>query len=204
MTDRIPGAPGQYKATVLPVEFDKMQSGEEFNLTIFRDDHPVVEGTPYSKVAVLPDELAAQICPELEDPTPADAFRALHERIYPVGSIYLSVLATDPSILFGGVWEQLQDRFLLGASATYSAGQTGGEAAHALTNEEMPVHTHNISQNGSGLIAGWSNNLDTTGGSTGALFIDYGTGMVADKTGGGQPHNNMPPYLAVYMWKRVA
>ena len=77
MTDRIPGAPGQFKAVVTEAELLKMQSGEEFTITMTRDDQPIVEGTPYSKAAVLPDTLAQSLCPEVADPTPADALAAL-------------------------------------------------------------------------------------------------------------------------------
>ena len=59
---------------------------------------------------------------------------------YPVGAIYISTISTSPASLFGGTWEQLKDRFLLGAGDTYAAGATGGEAAHALTVNEMPPH----------------------------------------------------------------
>lgn len=77
MTDRIPGAPGQYKATVTAAELEKMQNGEAFTITMTRDDQPIVEGTPYNKESVLPDDLAGSICPNVEDPAPADALRAL-------------------------------------------------------------------------------------------------------------------------------
>ena len=77
MTDRVPGAPGQYQAIITAAELAKLQSGEAFTITLTRDDQPITNGTPYSKAAVLPDELAAQICPEVEDPTPADALKAL-------------------------------------------------------------------------------------------------------------------------------
>lgn len=63
--------------------------------------------------------------------------------IYPVGSIYMSVNSTSPSTLFGGTWEQLKDKFLLGAGDTYSNGGTGGSASHTLTTDEIPSHTHN-------------------------------------------------------------
>lgn len=77
MTDRQPGAPGQYKAIIEAAELMKMQSGEQFVITLSRDDQPIVEGTPYNKASVLPDELAAVICPGVLDPTPADAFRGV-------------------------------------------------------------------------------------------------------------------------------
>ena len=77
MHDRVPGAPGQYKASVTAAELQKMQAAEAFTITLTRDDQPIAEGTPYNKAAVLPDEVAQAICPEVEDPTPADAFKQL-------------------------------------------------------------------------------------------------------------------------------
>lgn len=113
---------------------------------------------------------------------------------YPVGSIYLSVSSTSPSTLFGGTWQRIQDRFLLCAGSTYSAGSEGGEAEHTLTVAEMPSHTH-----------------AATGGETGTPGRRYFALTAASyastnvlSVGGNQPHNNMPPYLAVYVWKRTA
>ena len=116
------------------------------------------------------------------------------QTIYPVGSIYMSVNSTNPGTLFGGTWEQLKDVFLLAASSTYAAGSTGGEANHTLTIDEMPSHTHNIGAN-----SGFRDE------SSPYSYPHPGTKTKASgATGGGQPHNNMPPYLAVYMWKRTA
>ena len=80
MTDRLPGAPGRCKAVVTAEELQKMQSGNEFAITLRRDDQPILEGTPYSKAAVLPDAVAAALCPGADDPTPGDAFRALQSQ----------------------------------------------------------------------------------------------------------------------------
>lgn len=87
MHDRQPGAPGQYKAVVTTTELLKMQNGEQFTITMTRDDQPIVEGTPYSKAAVLPDDLADIICPDVADPTPADALRALQAAKAPASAI---------------------------------------------------------------------------------------------------------------------
>lgn len=133
--------------------------------------------------------------------------------VYPVGSIYLSINSTSPASLFGGTWEQLEDRFLLGAGSTYSAGNTGGESTHTLTESEMPEHFHNgittaillnsyrmcyvnAAARASGNAAYWSirQSLSTADGTTARTVT----------AGGGVAHNNMPPYLVVYMWKRVA
>lgn len=80
MTDRLPNSPGKYSAVVTGGELQKMQTGKPFAITLQLDDDPVREGTPYSKAAVLPDELAAKLCPETEDPAPKDAFRGLWEK----------------------------------------------------------------------------------------------------------------------------
>lgn len=77
MTDRIPGAPGQFQAVMTAEALTAMQEGLPFTITLTRDDQPVVEGTPYSKAAVLPEALGKALCPDIDDPTPADAFAAL-------------------------------------------------------------------------------------------------------------------------------
>ena len=119
--------------------------------------------------------------------------------MYPVGSIYMSVNDTNPATLFGGTWEQLEDRFLLGAGTTYTAGDTGGEAEHTLTIDEMPSHNHPYAYNGQ---------LSNTG-TQSVRLVAYDrqnayTGTPDGYRGGDQPHNNMPPYIVVYMWKRTA
>ena len=129
--------------------------------------------------------------------------------IYPVGSIYMSVNSASPASLFGGTWEQLKDRFLLGAGDTYSNGETGGTAEETLKTTQIPNHSHKIAR---GSTAGGTtsfpvNSISILDNSCQVLnepanrYISL-TGMNA--TNGGGSHNNMPPYLVVYMWKRVS
>ena len=118
------------------------------------------------------------------------------EAAYPIGSIYISTSNTDPKTLFGiGTWERIQDRFLLAAGGTYTAGETGGEAVHTLTIEEMPSHAHTGVRRSDDTISG----TGSTGTSSGSGSTVYRT----DPTGQGQAHNNMPPYLVVYVWERT-
>lgn len=118
----------------------------------------------------------------------------------PVGKLWASDDPTSPASIVGGTWERIKDRFILAAGDTYAAGSTGGEATHTLTVDEMPQHNHSI---------GWrySFSSDNTGYpqliSSGNIRVRYEETWSAN-TGGNQPHNNMPPYLAVYIWKRVA
>lgn len=124
--------------------------------------------------------------------------------VYPIGGIYMSVNSTSPASLFGGTWEQLQDRFLLGAGSAYSPGSTGGEAEHTLTVSEMPSHYHDLKK------ICWGGDKGASVTSDGDYLVYDGDsvsppeGTYIGNTGGGNPHNNMPPYLAVYMWKRVS
>lgn len=118
--------------------------------------------------------------------------------IYPVGSIYLSVSSIDPNLLFGGTWYQLKDKFLLGAGDIYNAGSVGGEAEHTLTTDEIPTHNHPLHFcDGTGPYA----SIPQGSGANEYYAIHPNT---IQNVGGSQPHNNMPPYLTVYMWKRTA
>lgn len=123
------------------------------------------------------------------------------DNVYPVGSIYMNVNSTNPGTLFGGTWEQIQGKFLLGMSSSYPAGSSGGEAKHTLTVSEIPTHTHSI--------IGYSASGNDYSGSDADLSFTYNNTMTgwAGRTasvGNSQAHNNMPPYLSVYIWKRIA
>lgn len=125
------------------------------------------------------------------------------QSVYPVGAIYISTAATNPSTLFGfGAWEQIKDVFLLAAGDTYASGSTGGEASHVLTENEMPAHRHKIAYpNASGEYGDAAIGYPTNSGTT----KTWGAEMCkTESVGGGEAHNNMPPYLAVYMWRRTA
>lgn len=115
-----------------------------------------------------------------------------------VNSIYISMSATNPSEIFGfGEWELIgKDRFLLGAGNKYEVGVEGGEETHTLTVEEMPSHSH-IFQ-----VTQWAERTGDIKDSGDTEYIDYEKNRQTQTTGGDQPHNNMPPYLAVYFWLR--
>ncbi len=115
---------------------------------------------------------------------------------WPVGSIYMSMIATSPATLFGGTWVQMENRFLLGAGSGYVAGATGGEAEHTLTGNEMPSHYHLLAMNQAGESEYW--------GPMCSAMQDGDMFNMTKPAGGDQPHNNMPPYIAVYMWRRTA
>lgn len=138
--------------------------------------------------------------------------KLLMDRVYPVGSIYLSVSPASPETLFGGTWERLEDVFLLAAGTKYPAGSTGGEAAHTLTVGELPSHKPKwkYSKGSQSVTVDQINQPGTAYpnvlGITMQLGGNYGSQGMAEfqNIGEDKPHNNMPPYLAVYTWKRIA
>lgn len=153
--------------------------------------------------------------------------------IHPIGSIYWSTDSISPATLFGGTWEQIKDTFILAAGSIYSAGSTGGEASHTLTVAETPAHTHtrgtmnitgvityitadsaNISNSGYPTTGAfrWSNEAYSQRASlasgTGSRDLNFDASRswtgATSSVGSGNSHNNMPPYLVAYCWKRVA
>ena len=150
-------------------------------------------------------ELFTKICQQISK-------QNIVNMIYPVGSIYISASSTSPATLFGGTWAQITGRFLLGTGApdantdtyfgsmsgvSWSAGlgSKGGQDYHTLTVDEMPSHTHRgMYSSGSG----------TSAGIAGVATNNWYANGYLENTGGGGSHNNMPPYLAVNIWKRTA
>ena len=163
------------------------------------------------------------------------------KKIYPVGSIYMSTVSTNPATLFGfGTWEAMPaGRVLLaqGKSSwgtTYNAGSTGGEATHQLTVGELPSHGHTASTDTININGGFRLDGTELGGTTSASGVfsigssftpskghgNSGGGSNAGRNinfnsthshkitinnvGEGQSHNNIQPYLTVYMWKRIS
>lgn len=137
--------------------------------------------------------------------------------LYPIGAVYISANSTSPASLFGGEWTQINGRFLIGTGAPENnddgtspgnydktLGSKGGEATHTLTVNESPAHTHTATVYG---ISSGSYTANTARlvykDNTTTGWISEGLSWV-NSTGGSQSHNNLPPYLAVYMWKRVS
>ena len=128
------------------------------------------------------------------------------DKMYPVGSIYMSVNPNPPPI---GTWKQLKNAFLYASDSlvTQTAETaTNGEASHTLTIAEMPSHGHAHSNGGGSFLTFYGNGSDTTNGFAGGNLWNGSKKKVTtiSNTGGGGSHNNMPPYMVVNMWKRTA
>lgn len=225
-------------------------------------DGASVDDMPLYHVLIT-DTVITSVTPVFTVLNSLDKVDEVISKVYPVGSIYMSVNDTDPGTLFGGTWQQIQGKFLLGASSGHSAGSTGGAETVTLSAGNIPAHTHTIpdhthtvpnhihtvpahTHTATASTAGvHSHNIRRTmnaaSGSARYAFegtadvfkptLDAGahthTITVASKaafnttssgtcttgsggsgntgsTGSGSAVGIMPPYLAVYMWKRTA
>lgn len=118
--------------------------------------------------------------------------------IYPVGSIYMSTDPTSPAVLFGGTWEQIKDRFIMAAGDTYAAGSTGGAKTVTLTKENLPNYALSKACLSAVTDCYGAKIEQLKWGTTGAWHGDMMLG------GSSQAFSILPPYLALYMWERVA
>lgn len=134
------------------------------------------------------------------------------DTIYPVGSIYMSMNSTSPATLFGGSWTKIENCFLLACSDTHPQGETGGSETVTLSQSQMPAHSHpeNMVFSEFG-VRNVAREVDPEGQGFGKYYEMPSTGSAGKSrylntasVGGGQAHENMPPYFAVYMWYRTA
>ena len=129
-----------------------------------------------------------------------------NKKKYPVGKIIMSTTNTNPSTYLGfGTWELWgSGRVPVGVDTEQtefnSSEKEGGEKTHTLTIQEMPSHMHDMADNDAGYYAGWGDRAGWCQASVHGNGGRFGTAYV----GGNQPHNNLPPYITCYMWKRTA
>ena len=137
--------------------------------------------------------------------------RDVFDMVYPVGSIYMSANDVDPSTLFGGTWERIQDKFLLSKGSTYSTlGGTGGSADAIIVS-----HSHNPSTTSQYFVTSTkdsANNTRVAYSSSGNRLVDGQTDTgnssfhhrkSTETKGESGTGKNMPPYIVVNVWKRT-
>ena len=134
---------------------------------------------------------------------------------FPVGTILMTMTNTNPSTYIGGTWVEINDVFLLAAGTSHPAGETGGSEEVALTVAQMPAHRHytiNMAHSESGVSPDYQHAVARYNNSNSTEYYRYqlngcsndANGGRTSPTGSGGAHDNMPPYLAVYTWKRTA
>lgn len=127
---------------------------------------------------------------------------------YPVGAIYTSVNSTSPALLFGGTWERLEDKFLLGANDA-NAGTMGGDSSHSHSSGTMRAQfaldgssSAKFHYKPTANAGAWTAEKLITVSSSTSSTTSRNAGIAVD--GDTTSASHMPPYLAVYMWKRTA
>lgn len=131
------------------------------------------------------------------------------QTVFPIGYIYMTTDGSfNPNNTFGGTWIRIKDRFLLADGDNYTNGDTGGESTHTLTVNELPSHKHYVvnSEKGKEWYLGKQGGAsqDSSQGISFTGTQGRNTTFETTEVGGGNSHNNMPPYLVVRVWKRTA
>lgn len=152
--------------------------------------------------SILPTECAPRYDMSVEEYV-SSLDNILVDLLHPVGSIYISVDPVDPMEIFGGIWEPYSTgRTLIGAgtytegstTVTYTVESEGGEYSHTLTVDEIPAHRHR--QYCAKKAYSGSKTYEYGGGTSGSY-------NALTAVGGGKAHNNVQPYIGVYIWKRI-
>ena len=192
-------------AAELKAKFDEADAVEKayLNNTLLPE---IEQGVAAEKVTLqglitaLGDTLRSEI---------AAAILADNKSKYYVGKIIIDTANVNPATYLGfGTWQYWgSGKVPVGVDAVdedfNEVEKTGGEKEHTLTTNEMPSHSHSIifpANPNSGSI--YNDGYFTGGGGNAAW--GYTFNKVTNSSGGGQPHNNMPPFITCYMWKRVS
>ena len=133
---------------------------------------------------------------------------------FPVGTILMTATNANPGTYIGGTWTAIEGSFLLAQSEDHPAGETGGAETVELTESNLPAHRHLIMNNSSADSTPTSGNTlaryDRSFGAREGEYYNLNTNSGeavwgrTSATGSGTAHDNMPPYVAVYVWKRTA
>lgn len=134
---------------------------------------------------------------------------ALVNAVYPVGSIYISVTNTNPSSLFGGTWAAFgTGRTLVGVDTTQNefntVQKTGGAKTHTLTLSQIPPHSHKTVEKRGYAFYGGERVYEPAGPASGTGYATDPNFLNTGSAGSGEAHNNLQPYITVYMWRRTA
>ena len=185
------------KGTEIDDEFNAIQTSVNSKADT---NSPALTGTPTATTAATSTN-TTQIATTAFVQQEINAIPAVDlSTVYPVGSIYMNATnSTNPATLIGfGTWVafgagRVPVGIDSGDTAFDTAEETGGSKTHTLTVDELPAHTHSVPNSGS-----QNNSFDS-----GTTVGNDVTGT-SGSTGGGQAHNNLQPYIVVYMWKRTA
>lgn len=130
--------------------------------------------------------------------------------LHPVGGPpYVSENPTSPAELYGGTWERIEGKFIMGASDTYPAGSTGGSATHTQTKNEVAGHTHLqriwvLGTPGNEVLGFTQEQYSVFSTSASASVLNSGNTSENYNPSGAVPMDILNPYYSMYIWHRVA
>ena len=194
------------KGTEIDDEFEAIESAIA---TKANTDSPALTGTPTAPTASTgTDTTQIATTAFVNASITADAVTAAEfvDAVYPIGSIYINASnGTNPATLLGhGTWVAFgAGRVPVGIDSSDTdfdvAEETGGAKTHTLTEDEIPAHNHGVDLYSGPPDFTYVRPSRYSSGS----YAGENTDAIKD-TGGGQPHNNLQPYIVVHMWKRTA
>ena len=196
-----------------------MFTPRKINLNNINGGARYVDGNEVSPEAINQPIEASAYAQEVADRANAKADTALQKvndseagqvtlSAYPVGSIYISTNETSPAVLFGGTWEKIEDRFLLGSGSRF-AGQTGGKISYRLiacigaVNSTTSALSYAATTAPSMPTSLYPYSLSATLDSTPVSTVNHGTMVVDSDTSNDQVTSIIPPYEVVNIWKRM-
>ena len=203
---------GDVAINITDGEFYAVKDYDEIGVSINGSEEPALTREELAKKIAELEKIVSDNKSELEN-----KINSNFDKVYPVGSIYISTSSANPSTIYGGTWERYgQGKTLVGLNESETEfstiNKTGGEKTHTLTINEMPSHNHQIgSGDGSnGLIIGSAPESNILVG-VNNYYIKYdgvgngpSTYLNTYNVGGSSAHNNLQPYITVYMWKRIS
>ena len=203
---------GDVAINITDGEFYAVKDYDEIGVSINGSEEPALTREELAKKIAELEKIVSDNKSELEN-----KINSNFDKIYPVGSIYISTSSANPSTIYGGTWERYgQGKTLVGLNESETEFSTvnkiGGEKTHTLTINEMPSHNHQIGSGAgsNGLIIGSAPESNILVG-VNNYYIKYdgvgngpSTYLNTYNVGGSSAHNNLQPYITVYMWKRVS
>lgn len=129
---------------------------------------------------------------------------AVVERDHPVGSLYISENSTSPAELYGGTWERIEGKFIMGASDTYPAGSTGGSATVSINKTNLPNVSLSVYTQYAKKAYGDEYDVVSLANSHSDSSGTFSRTGRTESLGNGTPLNILPPYYSMYIWRRVA
>ena len=203
---------GDVAINITDGEFYAVKDYDEIGVSINGSEEPALTREELAKKIAELEKIVSDNKSELEN-----KINSNFDKIYPVGSIYISTSSTNPSTIYGGTWERYgQGKTLVGLNESETEFSTvnkiGGEKTHTLTVNEMPSHNHDFRYSTDNAVTFYNAGVGKDGTYTGDNFLGFSNSVslfasyvvVLSNTGSSQPHNNLQPYITVYMWKRVS